>query len=296
MAMRKEKIKQLVPASIWRYARRRKIICKHRHIAKICDCLIEDYFASPEPYTPVAKKHFDTDRIIWQYWAQGYDDVPEIVHKCFASVDEYAGNYQVIRLNDDNISEYLELPEFVICKRERYSVAHFSDLLRMLLLSTYGGVWLDATVMLSGPMPDYLKTTDYFMFQRDNDEPDKNYWEDTYAYYFGWDKRFRVKVLNSIVFVKKDSVVINALAGLMMKWWKENDSVPDYFFFQILYDVLINGRLKEYKCPIVSDCPPHYMQQAMNDDNFNLIPKNEIQTYIPIHKLTYKESNGKNQR
>ena len=278
----------LIPNGLWKWFRIRSILSAHKRTASICEDLIENFDGSVEELGVRPKKSFDSDKIIWQYWAQGYDKLPDMVRKCLASVDEFAGNYKVIRLDDNNISEYLELPEFVISKREGYSVAHFSDLLRMLLLSTYGGVWLDATVMLSGQMPDYLETSDYFMFQRDNDEPDKDYWEDTYAYYFGWGKGFRVNVLNSVVFAQKDSIVIKTLAGLLLKWWKEHDSVPDYFFFQILYDVLINGRLKEYKCPVVSDCPPHYLQQSMNDKRFSLMPYDQIVASIPIHKLTYK--------
>lgn len=286
--MEKERIKKLVPAAIWRYIRSRRIICQHRQIAKICNCLIDDYFASPEPYLPVAKKHFDTDKIIWQYWAQGYDDVPERVRECLDSVERYAGEYTVIRLHDDNLSEYLDIPEYIIKKRACFSYAFFSDLLRVMLLSTYGGLWLDATVLLTGQIPREYSEYDFFLFQRDPDENHKDYWENVYAYYFCWDKRFRVNMLSSIFFAKKDTAVINALAGLMMKWWKENESVPDYFFLQILFDVLITGKLKGYNCPMVSDCPPHYLQQSMNDPNFNLMQFEDIVTKFPIHKLTYK--------
>ncbi|MBQ2527003.1 MAG: capsular biosynthesis protein, partial [Bacteroidales bacterium] len=59
---------------------------------------------------------------------------------------------------------------------------------------------------------------------------------------------------------------------------------PDYFFFQILFDVLPS--FGDY--PLVSDCLPHYLQQSINDPSFPLMDKDEILKKIHIHKLTYK--------
>ena len=286
--MNKNSLKNLIPASIWRYARRRRILKNHAATARICENLIEDYFSNPMNLLPKAKKDPGTKKIIWQYWAQGYSELPEVVQRCLSSIEKYAEDYQVIRLDDNNLSEYLELPEYVTEKRDKFSIAHFSDLLRVLLLSTYGGVWMDATVMLSAPLPKKYEAYDFFMFQRDKDERNTQYWEDTYAYYFGWHKGFRVNVLNSILFAKQGSLVISTLSGLLLKWWQENDTVPDYFFFQILFDVLINGRLKDHNCPIVSDCIPHHLQQLINDMNYTLMAEDDILSLTPVHKLTYK--------
>lgn len=288
--MNKEILKKIIPDSLWSRLRTRKIVAQHKRVAAVCEKLVSDCDPLKDAFSLKPLKKFDDEKIIWQYWAQGYDDgVPETVRKCLDSVDRFADGYRVIRLSDYNIPDYIELPAYVMEKRDKYSLAHFSDLLRLVLLSTYGGIWLDATVMLSGVIPQRYIEPDFFMFQRDPKEVNRNYWENTYAYYFGWDKGFRVNVLNSIIFAKKDSVVINDLSALMLKWWKENDTLPDYFFFQILFDVLINGKLKGYNCPIVSDCLPHYLQQSINDPIFNLMSREDILATIPIHKLTYKK-------
>lgn len=287
--MLKNHIKSFVPTSLWKILRLRRIVDHHAQVVRICDNLIADYYSRPVDPLPVAKKELGTDKIIWQYWAQGYDDVPKEVQECLDSIEKYAGEYKVIRLQDNNLDEYLDIPEYIKEKRNVYSYAFFSDLLRVLLLSTYGGLWLDATVLLSGPIPEEYSDYDFFLFQRDKNEKNKDYWENVYAYYFCWDKRFRVNMLSSIFFAKKGTAVICTLAGLMMKWWKENESLPDYFFLQILFDVLINGRMKGYNCPIVSDCKPHYLQQSINDPNFDLMDRDTILATIPIHKLTYKK-------
>lgn len=286
----KDVLSAVVPSGLWSWFRGKRILAHHRTVADVCESLIDSYYAEGgNEFSIVPKVDLETERIIWQYWAQGYDGVPETVRKCLDSVDRFADRYRVIRLSDANLSEYLDIPEFVQKKRSMYSLAFFSDLLRCMLLSTYGGIWLDATVLLTAPIPREYRDAEFFLFQRDPDEKYKDYWKNTYAYYFGWDKGFRVNMLSSFLCAKKDSVVINDLSALMLKWWKENDTLPDYFFFQILFDVLINGKLKGYNCPIVSDCLPHYLQQSINDPIFNLMSREDILATIPIHKLTYKK-------
>lgn len=281
-------IKKLVPSGIWRLLRQKAIISAHNKCAKICENLVNDFCLHDNVQKPVAKKSFENDRIIWQYWAQGYDNIPEIVRHCLDTVDKYASGYTIIRLSDANLNDYLELPEYIADKRNIYSFAFFSDLLRVMLLSVYGGLWLDATVMLSTPLPQEYFEYDFFLFQRDPDEVNRHYWESVYAYYYGWHKNFKVNMLSSIFFAKKGSAVVSDLASLMMKWWREHDDIPNYFFLQILFDVLIKGKYAGMNCPIVSDCKPHYLQQSINDPKFSLMDRESILSTIPMHKLTYK--------
>lgn len=288
--MNKGSIKRFVPTWIWSKIREKTIVYHHSKVARICKKLIDSFFidyASVE--LPKAKIAFPEGTIIiWQYWAQGFDNLPHVVNECLASIKQYASEYQIIRLKDDNIQDYLEIPEFVLKKKSLYGYTHFSDLLRLMLLNEYGGIWIDATVFLTGPIPAYFLNFDFFAFQRSRNESKKDYWENTYAYYFSWAKGFRVNLLNSFIISKPKSQVISALCGCLLKWWKENDTMPDYFFFQILFDVLIKGKLKGLNCPIVSDCPPHYLQQFRNDPNFFIKSEEEIFKLTTIHKLTYK--------
>ena len=76
------------------------------------------------------------------------------------------------------------------------SKAHFSDLLRCILLSLYGGLWFDASVFLTGDIPSYIFKSDFFMYRRDNSEEYKEYWENTFSYYWGYSPDFLVN-LNS---------------------------------------------------------------------------------------------------
>ena len=269
---------------VWRKLREHKILAHHKRVADTCTELIASFRRKKPSYPLIAKMELQTERIIWQYWAQGYDDVPAVVRRCLESVEKWAPDYLIIRLSDQNLHEYIDIPEFVAAKRKYFSFAHFSDLLRLMLLTVYGGIWMDATILLSGPLPEEYIQRDFFVFRRDPTEPHISYWRNTYAYYFGWAKGFRVNMLNSFIVARKASQPISDLCSLMLLWWEEHNSMPDYFFFQILCDVY--GFPADM--PLVSDTRPHYLQQFMNDSRFTLLSEAEILRSISIHKLTYK--------
>lgn len=274
----------------WHVIRKCRIIRQHARVAALCNQLIADYkdYEVARLSTPLGSSI--SGNVIWQYWAQGYEHVPEIINKCLKSVEQWKGDYTIIRLTDTNLSDYIQLPNYILEKKEKgiIPLAQFSDILRVCLLSTYGGLWLDATILLTGPIPQRYKDMDFFVYQRDPKEPNKKYWENAYAYYYGWSKGFRVNMLNAVIFAKKDSLVISKMAQLLLTYWKNHDELPDYFFFQILFDTLINGEFKTYNCPIESDCTPHLLQQSINDPKFKLVTKKEIMKMTNIHKLTYK--------
>lgn len=280
-------IKSCVPNALWRKLRLHGIIKKHNSIVVECERLIDYYEATSIQFSFTQKHKFDTDKIIWQYWAQGFEDVPVVVRDCLDSISVYCPDYRIVRLDDSNLYDYLELPEWLEEKRRKMSRAHFSDILRVILLRTYGGVWIDATIKLTGPIPEKIKSLPFFVFRRDDDEPNKSYWEDTYAYYFGWDNCFRVRMLNSFMVVNESSSII-PLADCLLLWWKKNDYLPDYFFFQILYEVLVCRGYSELDCQIISDTFPHYLQQSINDPGFSIEKSSAIVSLFPIHKLTYK--------
>lgn len=289
-------VKRLIPMKLWNARRTACAIKQHRKVADFWTPVIEAYYNGEiERYSLKPKKELDTPKIIWQYWGQGIDTdtLPEIVRICFDSVDRNKGDYRVIRLADTTISEYIDLPDFVWKKREnvQFTRTLFSDLLRIALLSVYGGVWLDATILLTGTLSDTYGKYDFFMYQRADEEKNKRYWEGVYAYYFGWRADFKVRVLNSIVFARKESLVISTLKDLLLYFWKTQDSVPDYFFFQILFNELMTGRLSDKNCPVINDCIPHIIQTKINGV-YNDVSFEEVLRLSNIHKMAYFDDAG----
>ena len=277
----------------WSKIREQIILHSHQRTASICRALISEYQHSEKRYSISPKKDFGNKRIIWQYWAQGFTDtqLPPVVRICVNSVDKYCAGeqYEIIRLSDANIDDYISIPDEIKKNLHKYSRAFYSDFLRCALLGSYGGCWLDVTVLLTGPIPEKYWEQNIFLFQRLTTESDKKYWENAFAFYYGWNKRFKVRMLSSIMFCKKHNPLVATISGIINKFIAKGDAIPNYFFLQILFNELINSEFKEQNCEIVSDCIPHYLQQYINDPQFrNLHSPEEIFALTPIHKLTYK--------
>lgn len=280
--------------NIWSNIRKRKIINKHNEVAEFWEPILLKYRSNDlEKYNFSPKKNLGTNKVIWQYWGQGEQNLPEVVQLCFDSVEKYKGDYMVIRLNDDNITDYIDLPDFV---SEKVNVGifgrtFFSDLLRLALLHTYGGVWLDATILLTSTISSKYKELDFFAFQRSDLELNKKFWENSYAYYWGWDYSFRVRLLNSIMFADRGNLTIGAMLDLILYYWKTQNRIIDYFFFQILYTELLRLNIIS-PCKIIeSDVEPHLLQTKFNGQ-LEDVSYEEVLEKVNIHKMSYFDQEG----
>lgn len=278
-----------VPKSIRKA--RQKDADRHQqaHLASCFDELIQLYCDGALTQFDIKAKKQLPQNIIWQYWGQGIDDnLPNIVKLCFASVDKYKADATVIRLDDDSVHEYLDLPDFVWQKRQNPAFKHafFADLLRAALLSVYGGTWIDATVLLTAPIDDKLKNEPFFMFQRDKNAINQEFWQRFNADYFGWDNTHHVNVLNSFIIAKKGNQVISDCLQLLLNFWQNQNAITHYFFFQILFDTLIK-HYPQHNCQIIDDTLPHLLIANFHQDFDDTVYYGEITNRCNIHKLTY---------
>lgn len=84
------------------------------------------------------------ERIIWSYWNE---ITPPIDITNFINNNrDINNNFNYIVVNDSNLLTYLEnFPEHIIFP----SVQHKADLIRLMLLEKYGGIWIDITTILT---------------------------------------------------------------------------------------------------------------------------------------------------
>lgn len=95
---------------------------------------------------------------IWYCWLQGEESLPPVPKLCLKSIRRFANGHPVVVLTSQNYGEFVKLPERIV---ELYhsgiiSPAHFSDILRMALLSQRGGFWMDATMFVVRPLPESI--------------------------------------------------------------------------------------------------------------------------------------------
>ena len=85
-------------------------------------------------------------RIIWTYWHEL--PLPYIVGQCQKNWHQYAPDHAIRVINKNNIDEWIKLdtiPEYF----HRLPPYRQADWLRLQLLAQYGGVWIDASIILT---------------------------------------------------------------------------------------------------------------------------------------------------
>lgn len=243
-----------------------------------------------EKYNIQPKKDLKNKKIIWQYWAQGVENAKDTAKLCFASVDKYKGDYEVIRITDENIDEYLELPAFIKEKRRNpeFRPVFFSDLLRVALINVYGGIWLDASILMTDDIPTKYEEYDFFMFSRDTDSANKDWGKGDQHFYFSWREEFKVKHLSSIIYGHKKSELSSVILDLLLFFWKNEEKIPHYFFFQIMINELKDMNVINFNFPAEDDTLPHLLQTKMNK-KFKQEEYESIVSQASLHKLSLHE-------
>ena len=96
--------------------------------------------------------------------------MPDIVKACLHSLRQNLPeeSTEIRLITFENLSSYVHFPDFVMEKyhKKAITLTHLSDLLRVALLTLYGGFWLDATYLLNGIPADWILRDGFFFTQR----------------------------------------------------------------------------------------------------------------------------------
>lgn len=103
-----------------------------------------------------SKKNADIPKTIWILWLQGFDNAPEIVKKCVLTWERANNEWEVIKLNRETIKKYISIEKIVKVNRKNIEKSDISDVIRIKLLSKYGGVWVDSTCICQRPLDAWL--------------------------------------------------------------------------------------------------------------------------------------------
>lgn len=209
---------------------------------------------------------------IWICWFQGIENAPDIVKKCINSIYRYHPEKKIHLITNENINDYLELPDFILKKRKKgiISDAHFSDIIRTELLIKYGGMWVDATTYLTNRVPDLYFKKKIFMFKDTN--PD-----DVCITYNNW-----------FIISQKNNKMLLELRDLLYWYWKKYNYCKDYFLWHIFLTIIceFDPALSE-DIYTVTDYMPHMLQSCFNQE-FSNEYWNYLKNVSPVNKLTYK--------
>ena len=161
---------------------------------------------------------------VYVMWLQGFDAAPEIVHICVDSIKKaMTKEYKLILLDRNNYVDYIILPEWMVKKWEKGIIpnAHFSDLIRVRLLNTYGGIWIDSTVyLMEGEIPAEIRGRDFFIYNSQRFRTTFSYDPHIFA--------------NWLIKSNANNEFMLNTEKLMWAYWKNEDVLADYSLMHIL--------------------------------------------------------------
>ncbi len=160
---------------------------------------------------------------IWICWWTGEESAPPLVKKCIASIRQNAGNHPVHLITQDNFFDYVTIPDRILSMLASGTmcIANFSDYLRFSLLAEYGGLWLDATIFCSEPLPDTIFQIPLFTCKGGNHS-------DVYISNYQW---------TSFCFGGYSGhVLFRYFKSAFERYWERNQQAVDY----LLVDYLIH--------------------------------------------------------
>lgn len=223
---------------------------------------------------------------IWVCWFQGMEDAPEIIRICQTSLRRYLNEREIIVLTDENIGEYVTFPEHIRKKYQKGKIpmAHYSDLLRLEVLTRYGGTWIDATVLCTGkatyglPLMDYLDA-DLFLFQ---------------SFHEG-DSQIR-GISNWFISASSNQKTLLILKEMLYQYHEDYDCTMAYFIFHIFFMMIAKELPDEIKrMPQGSNRFCFELENHLGDQYNEMWMKN-LTDWCSFHKLNgrlWKEAEGK---
>ena len=217
---------------------------------------------------------------IWVCWWTGLDDAPALVQQCVKSIYKESQNHPVHILTQDNITEYIEIPEYFIEKVQKgtMGLAHLADYIRVSVLNQYGGLWLDGTIFCSDTIPEWYFELPFFTCKSE-------YRESKYLSHYQW--------VTFCIGGWKGNVFYSFLKRAFEVYWSQNDTAIDYLFFDYLIFI---GKEQIPSIKMLMDSvplnTPHRddLQAAFNAclpaEDFD----NQLHQDTPINKLSWRET------
>lgn len=243
--------------------------------------------------------HFKNDKIvlthtkgqyIWVFWGQGEKQMPPLIKACYKQLVHFNSN--VILVTYQNLSDYINLSPIIYKKVKNGQIcwANFSDIIRNTLLAKYGGLWLDATVWVSGKLPiDKLSQMEFFTANGCVEKRTKKsvfFWTSdrwNWSSWCLWSRESGYKLYNFV------SEMLQAIA-IRESYW------PDY----VIQDYLIHYACRNYKNirhdmeSITIHNPYRYdllkiIERPYNEYTYNQIVKSDF-----VFKLAYRTPKKQN--
>ena len=215
---------------------------------------------------------------IWILWLQGFENAPEIVKICYNSVIKNKPKHMnVVLLDEKNLNSYVKLPTYINSLYEKgyMTFQTYSDLVRLELLTTYGGTWIDATVLISSRnYPDYIFDSKLFLYQ--------NLFPATWG---------MASVMNSwFITSESGEKILELTKRLMLEYYKTNKYTCDYWLIYDFFELAIEQYRDEFLAIIPQSVEDTHVLQSKLVGKYDKRIYDEALRISSIHKLQWRFS------
>lgn len=180
----------------------------------------------PDGQAPVgmARPRVRKPGAVWVCWLQGEEKMPEMVRLCYKSILANANGHEVVLLTGENYREYVVMPHIAMRRYREgtLSHAHFADIIRMNLLAQQGGLWLDATMLLTAPLDERIFESPFFSVKT------------APKGYFVSECRWAVFMMAC----GRECGIMRRVAKAFENYLNDNEILIDYFLFDHFIDIL----------------------------------------------------------
>ncbi|WP_439503613.1 capsular polysaccharide synthesis protein [Methylophaga sp.] len=227
--------------------------------AQNTDTHLKSYYSNPVP------------KIVWIYWAQGEMTAPLVVKKCIESWRKKNTDWEIIVLDAESLTKYIELPKLP----EYLPIRYHANLLRTILLKKYGGVWTDATTYCHRPLSEWLpllSNNGFFMFSNPSEDRDIENW-------------FIASIPNQ--------PLITAWQKNLENYYKNMKKVhPSYFLAFYIYQWMLkqdkNLRRLQRECSSLNAGPCFIMKSVLLGNTRYFELDKHLNNGLPLSKLDWR--------
>ena len=228
---------------------------------------------------------------IYFCWLQGEENLPPIIRCCYNSLKQNAGRYKIVFIDEKNFSRYVDIAPHIMDKFRAGKITrtHFSDILRVNLLERHGGLWLDATILVTEPLENYRDfwQMDYFTQKYYHDKNPLNPFVKSfgcyisYARWAGFIQGTGVKYNPFFTFEKE---FFNA-------YWRDFDKPIVYEFMDFITEFAYDNISAVHKAMDAVPINNTEVWTLLNhlNDSYAEYPFDKILKGNFLHKLTYKK-------
>ena len=212
-------------------------------------------------------------RIIHMFWDQGFENAPPLIQRCVASWHDQNPGWRLNLLGAAEAEAIL--PRSTLPAGS--TVQSYTDMLRVRLLRSQGGVWADATCHCSAPLDSWLpwvmSQSDFFAFARPAYDRPLASW-------------FLASQPDGRIVTRFDDAIAAYVGGLR---------APPRAYLWLHY--LFEANLWQSRClrrawthvPSLSATPIHLAQTILVAGRAPTAEELHVLSAVPLHKLTYKK-------